>query len=630
MMFHFFNLIISSVSFIGVYFYKTGHIYPLGFYGNLLPIFVLSFISISAYFKPDHLFFKERTKAGLLTFIFTLFTISLIISLSDFNSVSRQFLIIVIASSVFLQWLVGFIWQKKQTTKTVTESVHNNGFQFKRLGVSFFILTMSLLFMIYIKTGKITHYNWVEQISLLLIGLWWVTGVITKKFYAKKSLNIYYKIAPFLKSHIFFLLFAASGYYFLNLFYISRELFFGTIGIFIVVETSVYLFLFIKNKPRFVQFTHGQQQTGQNLLPERVNKEDRSHSIKSVLETMSPFVDERIINFIEEIVIHNNFSINKDSSLFLSTTTPSNFHFIGDESRCIIINLAYVNDLISINDMLLTMRSKILPGGILVGSFSPMEENYYRLRDEMPKFLFTLMYPIHFIIYRFFPKIPVFRTLYEFFTQGRGRVLSKAEVYGRLSYCGFKVIDTLTINHIQYFVAQLTKTKSKEKYPSLGPIVRLKRIGLHNEIISIYKFRTMHPYSEFIQEEVYKKNSLDESGKLKDDFRKTNWGKVLRKLWLDELPQIINWIQGDVTLVGVRALSEHYFSLYPKDLQELRVKFKPGIIPPYYADMPNNFEEILESERIYLLKKKEKPFSTDFKYFWKAFNNIVFHGARSQ
>ena len=139
----------------------------------------------------------------------------------------------------------------------------------------------------------------------------------------------------------------------------------------------------------------------------------------------------------------------------------------------------------------------------------------------------------------------------------------------------------------------------------------------------------MHPYSEFIQKEIFEHNSLDPSGKIKDDFRLTNWGIILRKLWIDELPQLYNWARGDVTLVGVRPLSEHYFSLYPKDLQKLRTSFKPGLIPPYYADMPKEFNEVIESERRYLQRKQEKQYSTDILYFSKAFINILFHGARS-
>ena len=109
----------------------------------------------------------------------------------------------------------------------------------------------------------------------------------------------------------------------------------------------------------------------------------------------------------------------------------------------------------------------------------------------------------------------------------------------------------------------------------------------------------------------------------------TGGGKVFRKLWIDELPQIINWWRGEVSLVGVRALSQHYFDLYPKDMQLLRIQFKPGLVPPYYADMPKSFEEILESERKYLQRKREKPLTTDIIYFYKAFYNIFFRHARS-
>jgi len=140
----------------------------------------------------------------------------------------------------------------------------------------------------------------------------------------------------------------------------------------------------------------------------------------------------------------------------------------------------------------------------------------------------------------------------------------------------------------------------------------------------------MHPYSEYLQGYVYEQNRLQLNGKFNSDFRVTQWGKVFRKLWIDELPQITNFMHGDISLVGVRALSEHYFNLYPEELRELRIKFKPGLVPPYYADMPNSFEEILESERQYLLAKRRKPFTTDVRYFSKALYNIFFKKARSR
>ena len=139
----------------------------------------------------------------------------------------------------------------------------------------------------------------------------------------------------------------------------------------------------------------------------------------------------------------------------------------------------------------------------------------------------------------------------------------------------------------------------------------------------------MHPYSEFIQDDVYKKNHLDSSGKIKNDFRVTRWGRVIRKYFIDEIPQIYNWLRGDIKLIGVRALSHHFFNLYPKDLKRLRTNFKPGLIPPYYSDLPKSFDEIIQSEKKYLTKKQANPFLTDVAYFLKALSNIIFSGARS-
>ena len=80
---------------------------------------------------------------------------------------------------------------------------------------------------------------------------------------------------------------------------------------------------------------------------------------------------------------------------------------------------------------------------------------------------------------------------------------------------------------------------------------------------------------------------------------------------------------------GVRPLSDHYFNLYPEDLQKLRKTVVPGLVPPFYADLPKTFDEICESERKYVNAYMRNPARTQWIYFWKAFGNIVFRGARS-
>jgi len=139
----------------------------------------------------------------------------------------------------------------------------------------------------------------------------------------------------------------------------------------------------------------------------------------------------------------------------------------------------------------------------------------------------------------------------------------------------------------------------------------------------------VHPFSKYLQDYVYKQNELQEGGKFKDDFRVTTLGKIFRKLWLDELPMIMNLLKGEIKLVGVRPLSRHYYSLYTDELQQKRIQYKPGLIPPFYADMPETLEEIMASEMKYLEAYEKSPFKTDWKYFWKVFNSIVFKRARS-
>ncbi|MCF8233167.1 MAG: sugar transferase, partial [Bacteroidales bacterium] len=160
-------------------------------------------------------------------------------------------------------------------------------------------------------------------------------------------------------------------------------------------------------------------------------------------------------------------------------------------------------------------------------------------------------------------------------------------------------------------------------------LIKLRRYGKNGKKIGVYKMRTMHAYSEYLQEYVYNLNNLAEGGKFKDDFRVTTLGKIMRKFWIDELPMFINLAKGDMKLVGVRPLSRHYYGLLCEELQEKRKKHKPGLIPPFYVDLPKTMDEIQNSELKYLEAHEKAPLRTDWVYFWKAMYNILVKKARS-
>ena len=216
-------------------------------------------------------------------------------------------------------------------------------------------------------------------------------------------------------------------------------------------------------------------------------------------------------------------------------------------------------------------------------------------------------------------------------TNGKFRTYSRVEILGRFYRAGFEVVDE-QFRHGEFFVlARKIKEPIWNDPPTGSPLIKLRRVGKDGKLIGVYKFRTMHSYSEYLQPYIYKYNSLQEGGKFADDYRVTSWGKWMRKFWIDEIPMFINLFKGEMKLVGVRPLSRQYFSLYTPEMQELRIKVKPGLLPPFYYDKetPKTIEDVQASERRYIEAYLKSPIKTDLRYFFGTIGNILFRGKRS-
>lgn len=327
--------------------------------------------------------------------------------------------------------------------------------------------------------------------------------------------------------------------------------------------------------------------------------------------------------------INSYFDLAYPQTHLLSTTTIFNVNKLEEDNVENIINLKNVNDSRFLNKFFEAINAKLPHSGLLFGRVETYPDRRKAILKKYPIIINGVVYFIDTLFSRVFPKLPFTKKVYFYLTKGKGRVLSRAETYGRLYSCGFEIIDEKTIENNQYFIAKKIDDPVFDDDPTYGPIIRLKRIGKRGEKFNVYKLRTMHPYSEYLQEYVYKKNSLQEGGKIKNDFRISPEGRIFRKFWIDEIPMIINILKGDMKLVGVRPLSPHFFGLYTEDLQKSRVKSKPGFIPPFYVDLPKTMDEIMESERKYIEAYEKAPFTTDIKYFFLALKNVLFKGARS-
>lgn len=471
------------------------------------------------------------------------------------------------------------------------------------------------------------------QIFLALTGFWMMMGQFTGKFKKRDYRNIYYAFSPFIKSAFLMGASMALMFFALHLLYLSRMQIFGTILLLLLMEVPLcYLYFRIRRYGREERDIESLEEA-QAVFAEEEQRGDPVRSgvvqqaVRDKLRQDYLSHQPKVLAFVEKHI--DTEKVEADETLVVNTDEFNRVADIEDGSLALFVNLHRVNDFRRINQYFLEVHKKFLNGGYIVGKKDTLQGFRAAIYKKFPRYIAVVVNALAFLFRRVLPKLPIAQRVYFAITGGKNRHLSRTELLGRLSFCGFKVIAEEMIDDHLYFIAQKVKSPSLDRNPSYGPLINLKRVGYQGETIYIKKLRTMHPYSEYLQDYVYQQNALDTSGKFRDDFRVAQWGKVFRKLWLDELPQFYNFLRGDVNLVGVRALSQHYFSLYPEDLKELRTQFKPGLIPPYYADMPKSFEEIVESERKYLESKKKRPFITDVTYFGRAMFNIVFRGARS-
>ena len=154
------------------------------------------------------------------------------------------------------------------------------------------------------------------------------------------------------------------------------------------------------------------------------------------------------------------------------------------------------------------------------------------------------------------------------------------------------------------------------------------RIGKNGKTFKFYKFRSMVVNADKVLEELLKndKEARKEyklNKKLKNDPRITKMGKILRKTSLDELPQLINVLRGDMSLIGNRP----YLPREKEDMgnyYDTILKTKPGLTGYWQVNGRSNttFEERLKLEEYY---SNHASLKMDIKILFKTVYVVLFH-----
>lgn len=142
-----------------------------------------------------------------------------------------------------------------------------------------------------------------------------------------------------------------------------------------------------------------------------------------------------------------------------------------------------------------------------------------------------------------------------------------------------------------------------------NPFFFQKRPGLNEKTFSIIKFKSMNDEKD------------NEGNLLPDKERLTKVGSFIRKTSLDELPQLINVIKGDMSIIGPRPLLVNYLSYYTKR-ETLRHSVRPGITGLAQVSGRNtiNWDERLELDVQYV---ENLSFVNDFKILFKTIKNVL-------
>lgn len=188
----------------------------------------------------------------------------------------------------------------------------------------------------------------------------------------------------------------------------------------------------------------------------------------------------------------------------------------------------------------------------------------------------------------------------------------------RILDCILATIALIILSPIYLIIAIAVKIDSN------GPVFfKHTRIGKNGKIIKIYKYRTMVANAEelikkFTPEQM---KEYKENFKLENDPRITKVGKFLRKTSLDELPQLLNIIQGDLALIGPRPVVKSELEKYGENTGKF-LSVTPGLTGNWAASGRSNttYEERMKMELWYV---DHISFITDVKIFFKTIIAVI-------
>lgn len=182
----------------------------------------------------------------------------------------------------------------------------------------------------------------------------------------------------------------------------------------------------------------------------------------------------------------------------------------------------------------------------------------------------------------------------------------------------FSILGLIILSPVFLIIAIAIKIESK------GPVFfGHTRIGKNGKVIKIYKFRSMVQNAEELIKQFTPEQMKEykENYKLVDDPRITKTGKFLRKTSLDELPQLLNILKGELSIIGPRPVVTEELKKYGENASKF-LSVTPGLTGYWAANGRSctSYEERMKMELYYV---DNISFKTDFKIFLKTIVSVL-------
>ncbi len=505
------------------------------------------------------------------------------------------------------------------------KSPHNNP-KISYLGINFILLIIT--FFVVVGWFPLVAQNPLDKYFepfLVFIPIWYLCGIIFRKYVSYLRRPMKEALRGIIKADLLAVLLSFITIYIFPSLKLSPNVLVASAIVLFLLENIgamiFYAFRYAIDIEKHETSNEISQQDEVLKLPYLLDKETQISIKNSITQESGSSAFKSL---------EKNLELFSSNTMVVSTRNVFNIRNLRNNRYSTIINLKRINDIRGINEFMIAVHDRLPFHGQFIASFRSKSTHKKSFLASYPLGINYVLYALNYFSKRVLPKIDFTRELYFWLTGGKKRILSKAEVFGRLYCCGFEIEKEFKVGELIFFVANKSKKPNRKLSHTYGPIIRLHRIGKNKKLFKVYKFRTMHPFSEYLQAYVYDKNNLQEGGKFKRDIRVNSAGLFMRKYWIDEWPMLLNLIKGNIKLVGVRPISKHYFSLYSKELQQKRSKVKPGLLPPFYADLPKTLQEIEASELNYIDACIDHgTFKTDIVYLGRILMNILFRKARS-